>query len=106
MHLAYDPTSPFENLADQVKNAIDFSSAGNSPYLPKQIVTAACNLIHETGAWGTYCKDWRVLSDNEQTWEKFKDFFSKAHHYLCEAQILYDPQITVAGYQANIATHG
>ena len=49
MHLAYDPTSPFENLVDQVEIAIDFSSTGNSPYVPKQIVTAACNLIHETG---------------------------------------------------------
>ena len=65
LHLAYEPSSTFENLIDQVENAVDFAFAGNSPNVPKQIVTAACNLIHEIGTYGTYYKDWRVLLDNE-----------------------------------------
>ena len=103
LHLAYDSTSPFENLIDQIENAVDFASSGKSPYAPKQIVTAAYNLTHETGACGTYCKDWRALSDVNQTWDNFKDFFSKAQHDLRESQMMHDPQVTAAGYQANNA---
>ena len=66
-HLAYDSTSPFENLIDQMENAVDFTSTGKSPYTPKHVVTAACNPIHESGAYGTYCKDWRALQDVDQT---------------------------------------
>jgi len=104
LHLAYDSTAPFENLVDQIENAVDFASAGKSPYTPKQIVTAAYNLTHETGAYNADCKDWRAISDVDQTWDNFKTFFCKAHHDLRESQLMHDPQVTAASYQANNAT--
>ena len=77
LHQAYDPTMPFEILVDQVEDAVEFASAGKSLYTLKQIVTAAYNLIHETGAYESYCKDQRSLTALEQNWDHFKRFFSK-----------------------------
>ena len=103
LHQAYDPSLPFEILVDQVEDAVEFASAGKSPYTPKQIVTAAYNLIHETGACESCCKDWRSLTALEQNWDHFKRFFSKANRDIRESQVLSENQVTARGYQANSA---
>ena len=53
--------------------------------------------MFEIGVYNDYCKDWRKKDDEDQTWDTFKTFFTKAN------QDLRDSGTTArsAGYQAN-----
>ena len=72
MHQAHDLSLPFENLVDQVKDAVDFHSAGKCPCIAKQTMTASYDLIHEIGNYDTHCKNERALQSIDQNLEKFQ----------------------------------
>ena len=44
-----DKHLPFENLIDQVKDAVDYTSVGKSPYTPKNAISTY-NIINEPSA--------------------------------------------------------
>ena len=44
----YDINQPFETLLDQVKNAVDYASSGDTPYTPTQIITISFQLLFHT----------------------------------------------------------
>ena len=67
------------------------------PYTPKQIVNIAYTLIFNTGVCNDDCKTWRAKPVEEQTWESFKTFFTKANQDLR----ISTQTARSAGFQAN-----
>ena len=43
----YDSNQPFDTLIDQVENAVDYASAGETTYTPAQVVVKNSSLKHE-----------------------------------------------------------
>ena len=59
------------------------------------------DLIHETGTYDAYCKDWRALQPIEKNWDNLKRFFSKANRDLRKSQVTSETQVAAIGHQAN-----
>ena len=55
----YDSNQPFENLINQVKNAVDYASAGDMPYTPAQVVEISFQLVFKTSIFNDDYKLWR-----------------------------------------------
>ena len=55
----YNSNQTFETLIDQVENAIDYASAGDTPYTPAQDVGIDFQLVFQTGIFNDDCKLWR-----------------------------------------------
>ena len=55
----YDKNQPFETLIDQVENAVEYASAGDTPYTPAQVIGIAFQLVFQTGIFNDNCKLWR-----------------------------------------------
>ena len=45
----YNVNLPTENVFDQIKDRVEFSDVGNSPYTPTQVVNTAFNVLFKTG---------------------------------------------------------
>ena len=56
LHAPYNINQPFETLIDQVENAVDYASAGDTPYYPAQVVGIAFQLALQTGLFNNDCK--------------------------------------------------
>ena len=52
----YDANFPIEELIDQVEGAVEYATAGNTPYTPLQVVGIAYQLIFQTGMFTDDCK--------------------------------------------------
>ena len=52
----YDSNHQFETLIDQVENAVDYASAGDTPYTPAQVVGIAFQLVFQTSLFNYDCK--------------------------------------------------
>ena len=57
MKESYDPNQPPELLIQQIQDAVDYAAHANCPYLPEQFVTAAYNLVNQTGMFDHNLKD-------------------------------------------------
>ena len=68
MKASYDVKLPIETFFDQIKDAVEFSSAGNTPFTPVQVVNTAFNIISSTGIFQDNCKIWKRRSDVNKTW--------------------------------------
>ena len=77
---------PIEALIDQVKGAIEYAAAGNTPYTPLQVVGIAYQLIFQNGMLNDYCKMWKQQDPANKTWTQFNKFFATAHKELRESQ--------------------
>ena len=77
----YDRNQPFQNLIGQVENAVDYASAGDTPYTPAQVVGIAFQLMFQTGIFNDDCKLWRRQPADVKTWTRFMEFFATAHQY-------------------------
>ena len=75
----YNRNQPFETLIYQVENAVDYASAGDTPYTPSQVVRIAFQLMFQTGIFNDDCKLWRRQPADVKTWTRFKEFFATAH---------------------------
>ena len=75
----YDSNQPFETLIDQVENAVDYASAGDTPYTPAQVAGIAFQLVFQTGLFNNSCKLWQRHPAVFKTWTHFKEFFAAAH---------------------------
>ena len=49
MKAPYDVKLPIKDFFDQIEDSIEFSSAGNEPFTPFQVVNAAFNAITSIG---------------------------------------------------------
>jgi hypothetical protein len=88
MNEPYDPTTPIENLFDQIEVAAEYAEAANHPFSVQQIVTTGYLLIFATGLYTEECKLWNRRPQAEQTWVNFKLDFSRAHKELREMQAM------------------
>ena len=52
----YNSNQPFETLIDQVENAVDYASTGDTNYTPAQVVGIAFQLVFQTGLFNDDCK--------------------------------------------------
>ena len=55
----YDPNLPIENLFEQINDTVDYTTAGDTPYITSQILSTAYQLVFNTGVFGLDCKEWR-----------------------------------------------
>ena len=81
----YDSNEPFATLIDQVENAVDYASAGDTSYTLAQVVGIAFQLVLQTGIFND-CKLWRIQPADVKTWTHFKEFFASAHQEWLELQ--------------------
>jgi hypothetical protein len=82
----WDPNQPFEMLVEQIEDAIDFATAGQTPYTDKQVVDNAYTLVFSTGLFPEACREWRRTAADDKTWTNFKTLFYTAHDDLREQQ--------------------
>ena len=101
MKTPYDPNLPIENLFEQITDAVEFASAGKTPYTPLQIENTAYQIIFNTGVFSLDCKEWRKKPAVDKTWPNFQTFWTEKHMDYREEQT----QMTGQGYQANNVTH-
>ena len=91
---AWEPNTPFEQLIDQVEEAVDYADAGGQPYTTGQVINAAYTLVFNTGMFFEDCKYWRQKADADKTWENFKIHFNEAH----QQQRIQQATMQTAGY--------
>ena len=96
----YDSNKPFEALINQVENAVDYASAGDTPYTPAQVVGIDFQLVFQTGLFNDDCKLWRRQPANVKTWTYFKEFFATAHQEWRESQTTTAGTVSQSGNHA------
>ena len=52
----YDSNQPLETLTDNVENAVDYTSAGDTTYTPAQVVAIAFQLFFQAWLFNDDCK--------------------------------------------------
>jgi len=87
MKAAYDVNLPIETLFRQIENAIDYASAGNTPYSPAQVLAIAYQIAFQTGIFADDCREWKRLQPEDKTWPQFKIVFTRAHQEYRESQV-------------------
>ena len=75
---AWDPSSPFETLIDQIETAQELAIDGRQPYSQPQILSNALHLVQSTGVYAEDCKKWTAKPEPEKTWTNFKKHFLAA----------------------------
>ena len=70
---------PFKTLINQVENAVDYASTGDTPYAPAQVFRIPFQLVFQTGLFNDNSKLWRRQPADVKTWTHFKEFFATAH---------------------------
>ena len=100
MKTPYDPNLPIENLFEQITDAVEYASAGKTPYTPLQMVSTAYQLVFNTGVFSLDCKEWRKRPTVNQQWPDFVTFWTEKHMDYREEQT----QMTGQGFQANNVT--
>ncbi len=88
MKAGYDVNLPIETLFRQIENAIDYASAGNTPYTPAQVLAIAYQIVFQTGIFADDCRDWKRQPTVYKTWPQFKIDFTRAHQEYRESQVI------------------
>jgi hypothetical protein len=87
MKADYDVNLPIESFFRQIEMAIDYASAGNTPYTPAQVLTIAYQIIFQTGIFADDCRNWKRQPVAYKTWPQFKIDFTRAHQEYRESQV-------------------
>jgi len=82
----FDANKPIEELFEQIEEAVEYADAANAPYNETHIVSRAILLVFKTGIYNDSCREWRKRPITEQTWNNFKEDFTKAHRDLLVQQ--------------------
>jgi hypothetical protein len=110
-----DVNQPIEVMYTQIEEAIEFASAGQTPYSPEQVLSIAYQLVFRTGIFADDCKIWKRRDAAYKTWPHFKRDFAVAYQEYSEgleisprvagfhAEVHHDQQETIAAI-ANLAT--
>ena len=88
-------------LIDQIKDVIDYSAAGNTPYTKEQITKTAYYIVFCTGLFHDDCKALQKKVAADQTWENFKTEFTIVHQDLRDSHMT--ARLTGYHVQANMA---
>ena len=99
MRRPYDPTTPIEELYNQIEKALETSTLGNNPYTTSQVLTIAMKLIEDTGLFPEDCKSWKRKPLVQQTWPEFKLHFTEAY----KQYLTYNPSTIGSVMHANSA---
>ena len=104
----WDPDTPIELVYVQVEEAARVAELGHAPMSENKKITAAYNIINNTGEFSTVCREWRQKPEAEKTWSNFKKQFSKeykdykdeltsqtTHHYKANAVKTSDLQLYI-----------
>ena len=95
MKTQYDVSRPIEMLYDQIEDAIEYASAGGTPYSAEQILAIVYKLVAQTKAMPEACKEWRRRSPpTTKTWAQFQTDFAIAYKEMCDDR----QEAEVAGY--------
>ena len=78
MDTPWDPNTPFKNVIDQIKEAVEFADSANQPFTPEQILTKAYNLVYATGLYKDKCKEWTRKPAVDKNWNSFETFMLTA----------------------------
>jgi hypothetical protein len=97
MKLPCDVNLPIESLFKQIDDAIEYASAGQAPYSPRQVLNIAYQLVLRTGIFVDDCKLWKKQTDNYKTWPQFKLDFAAAYQDYNESR---DLSPRAAGFSA------
>jgi hypothetical protein len=81
-------------LYGQVEDAIEYASAGGTPYLPEQILAIAYKLVAQTKAMPEACKEWRRQVATTKIWAQFQSDFAIAYKEMCDDR----QEAEIAGY--------
>ena len=102
----YDSSQPFETLIDQVENAVDYTSTGDTPHTLDQVVGIASQLVFQTSLFNNDCKIWRRQPADVRTWTHLKEFFATSHQEWRESQTTIAGAIFHSGNHAyQLANH-
>jgi hypothetical protein len=74
-----DVNQPIEVMYQQIEEAIEFASAGQTPYSPEQVLSIAYQLVFRTGIFTDDCKIWKRHAPAYKTWTQFKLDFAMAY---------------------------
>ena len=72
MKNAYDKNLSIEVLIEQIKDAVEFTTAGLTLHTAEQVVNIAYQFIYETGMFVDNRKLWKRNPDKDRTWTAFK----------------------------------
>jgi hypothetical protein len=86
MNKAWDPSTPFETLIEQIEDAMEVADAANQAFSDAQILTLSYTLVYNTGLYFDECKEWKAKPAGAKTWDTFKIFFLVAQAELREQQ--------------------
>jgi len=86
IHKAWDPTTPFEVLVDQIEDCQEIAATAGQPFTEAQILTAAYTNVFNTGLYFEDCKAWNKRPVVKKTWANFKAHFQQAQAELNEVQ--------------------
>ena len=67
---------------------MDYSSAGDTPYTPAQVIVIAFHLLLQTGLFNDNCKLWWRQPADDKTWTRFKEFFATDYQEWLESQTI------------------
>ena len=79
---AWDPSTPFEILVDQIEEGAQYAEDGKQPLTNELVVNTAYTLVFNTGLFFEDCKQWSAIDEEDRTWSEFKDHFFSAHREL------------------------
>ena len=86
MNKAWDPSTPFETLIEQIEDAMEVADAATQAFTDAQILTLSYTLVYNTGLYFDECKEWKAKPAEAKTWDNFKIFFLVAQAELREQQ--------------------
>ena len=78
MYADWNPPTPIETLYEQLTDGQQFALKGGETIHDSQLVRKGYEITGKTGLFNEDCKEWRKKSDEEQTFENFKHFFTAA----------------------------
>jgi hypothetical protein len=93
---------PIEVLYQKIKDAIEFTAAGQTPYSPEQVLSIAYQLVFRTGIFSDDCKIWKCHAVAYKTWPQLKLNLAVAYQEYSEAL---DIALSAAGFNAEELAH-
>ena len=76
MGIPFNQSGAIETYFDQIKDAVEFTEAGASPFTMVQIATKAFIQMFTTGLFKEDCKAWNRLPPVARDWATFNLIFT------------------------------
>lgn len=97
----WDPTTPIDNLYQDIEELVDLSGRAGVPMTPEQSITIAYVILWKTNVLQDYLKTWNTKLVADKTWTNFKIHFRDG---IKEYKQLQAPQVhdSIYSNQANL----